>query len=102
MNRILIIISVIVGWVTGCQSMSHQEEFECLMNHQVGKLISSSQYRDHDEKKSLGDGKFDYIIRSKKSTCVWAFVIDENTGIIQSWHYISAPSVCRLHTTVPW
>jgi len=102
MTRTLVFVVAMFGWVSGCQSMSPQEEFEFLMSRQVGKPIANSWYRDPDEKKPLGDGKFEYIIRSKKTACVWAFVVDENKGVIQSWHYISAPSVCRLHTSAPW
>jgi hypothetical protein len=101
MIRILF-ITVMFGWVSGCQSISAQDFFDLTMNSEIGKSIASSWYRDPDEKKSLGDGKYEYIIRSKRSACVWAFVVDENEGLIQSWHYISAPSVCRLQTIAPW
>lgn len=82
--------------------MSPKEEFEFLMDHQVGKSISSSRYRNPDQKKAQGNGKFEYIIRSKKTSCVWAFIVDENKDVIQSWHYIGDPSECRLETTAPW
>lgn len=102
MARMQFLIVAMFGWMSGCQSMSAQEFFARQMDYEIGKPIASSWYRDPDEKKSLGDGKFEYIIRSKKTACVWAFVVDENKGVIQSWHYISEPSVCRLHTTAPW
>lgn len=102
MKRLLIFLTAIFGWTSGCQSMSAQEFFEHRMNGEVGRPITSSWYRDPDEKKPLGGGKFEYIIRSKKTACVWAFIVDEKTGVIQNWHYISAPSVCKLHTSTPW
>lgn len=102
MARAFVFIVAMFGWVSGCQSMSAQEFFEHRMNSEIGKSIASSWYRDPDEKKPLGDGKFEYIILSKKTACVWAFVVDENIGVILSWHYISASSVCRLHTSAPW
>lgn len=102
MTRTLIFIVAMFGWISGCQSMSAEDFFAQTMNYEIGKPIVSSWYRDPDEKKPLGGGKFEYIIRSKKTACVWAFVVDENKGVIQSWHYISDPSVCRLHTTAPW
>lgn len=102
MTRALVFIAAMFGWISGCQSMSAQEFFEHRMNSEIGKSITTSWYRDPDEKKPLGDGKYEYIIRSNKTACVWAFVVDENEGVIQSWHYISAPSVCKLHTSAPW
>lgn len=102
MTRLLVVLAATFGCVSGCQSMAPNEEFEFLMNHQVGKPIANSRYRDPEEKKPLGDGKFEYIIRSKNNACVWAFIVDEKAGVIQSWHYISVPSVCRLHTSMPW
>lgn len=102
MARVLIFVIAMFGCVSGCMSMSAQEFFETRMNDEVGKPIASSWYRDPDEKKPLGNDKFEYIIRSKKTACVWAFVVDENKGLIQSWHYVSEPSVCKLHTSAPW
>lgn len=102
MRATIFLAALIFGWSSGCQSMSAQDFFEQQMSYEVGKPIASSWYRDPDEKKPLGNGKFEYIIRSKKTTCVWAFVVDEKKGVIESWHYISDPSVCRLRTTAPW
>lgn len=98
----LLLLVAMFGWASGCASMSKQEFFEHRMSGEIGKSIASSWYRDPDEKKALGDGKFEYIIRSRKSACVWAFIVDENKGVILSWHYISEPSVCGLDTAPTW
>jgi hypothetical protein len=102
MSRLLAGFAIMFGFVSGCQSMSASEEFEYLMDRQIGKPIANSWYRDPDEKKQIGGGKVEYIIRSKKSACVWSFLVDENKGVILSWRYISDPSVCRLHTSSSW
>lgn len=102
MNHLLAGLVIMFGVVYGCQSMSTGEEFKYLMDRQIGKQIANSWYRDPDEKKQIGGGNVEYIIHSKKSACVWSFLVDESNGIILSWRYISAPSVCGVHTSSSW
>ena len=82
--------------------MTTREEFEFLMNNQVGKLINTTWYSVPDEKRNLGGGKVEYIIRSKQTSCEWAFVVDEYKGEILEWRYISEPSSCKLMTSPSW
>lgn len=102
MARILFFIAAMFGWVSGCQSMSAQEFFEHYMNDEIGRPVSQSPIVSGREAKPLGNNKVEYLVQDKKTGCVLGFIVDEKTGLIESWHYISAPSVCRLYTRAPW
>lgn len=102
MTRVLFLLVAMLGWIPGCQSMSGQEFFEHYMNNEIGRLVSQSPIVSGREMRPLGGNKIEYIVQDKKTGCVLGFMADEKTNVIQSWYYISDPSVCRLYTTAPW
>lgn len=102
MVRILFFVAALFGWISGCQSMSAQDLFEHYMNGEIGRPVSQSPIASGRETKPIGGSKVLYTVSDRKTNCVVGFVVDEKTGLIESWHYISEPSVCRLYTSAPW
>lgn len=102
MVRALALVATMFGSVLGCRSMSGQELFEYYMNGEIGRPVSQSPIVSGREARPLGGNKIEYVVQDKRTGCVLVFLVDEKTGLIQSWHYKSDPSVCRLYTSAPW
>jgi hypothetical protein len=63
-------------------------------NYDIGREVVGIPIPEPIEIKTLGSGKSEYLYEYKDTDCKWAFVIDDETQIVESWHYISEPELC--------
>ena len=67
----------------------------------VGEPVSTVFFWKESEIVSAGDNEMEFIYRSETSDCVWAYVVDNDTMVIQSWHYIAGEEDCYWRTERP-
>jgi hypothetical protein len=79
----------------------HGTKFAEWRNAEVGKRIEQSWFR-LNPKRSLGNGKNEYTAKDRYSGCQWAYEVDESTGIVLGWRYISDPSLCKAEISQSW
>lgn len=92
---VILIIIVLAIASTGCHSRNEnggQVLFEDGLNLQIGHPIKDMEKFPH-EKKPLEDGATEYVF-SEENGCSYAFIVNSE-GIIESWRYVSDPSLCK-------
>jgi hypothetical protein len=99
LSRCIIFIAIAL---IGCSEIPIDPDgskFREMRNKEIGK--SSDWYKDYPKSQSR-DGKFEYLVESKRSGCKWAITVNESTGLIVGWHYISDQSLCQLRISQVW
>lgn len=92
LNKSLRLCGILMTMVLagGCVNLG-QEIFREGRDLQVGRSIATWEKLPHS-KRQLADGKSEYEF-TEKSGCTWAFTVNAQ-GTIESWRYISDPSLC--------
>lgn len=70
----------------------------------VGKpyLVAVVWHRDADDYRLVRPGVREYVHADKGSGCEMAYEVDDGTGIVLSWRYISDPQKCYVYTSPVW
>lgn len=92
----------IVILLAGCSEIPidpNGNKFRAMRDNEIGK--SGDWYKEYPMSRTK-DGEFEYLVESKRSDCKWAITINESTGLIVGWRYISAPSSCQLRVSPAW
>jgi hypothetical protein len=75
----------------GC--MSHQDKRQKFIDDR-NFAVSRNIIETPLEIKALSSWQSEYVYEYEDTGCKWAYIINNKTLDVQSWHYISDPSLC--------
>ncbi len=79
----------------GCSTLGDgQEIFRKSIDGYVGTRIDEFSARE-PENKYRGVNESVYVYRATRAKCYWAFTVDDETGLISSWTYVTPAENCR-------
>jgi hypothetical protein len=77
----------------GCTSLVAKDDIGTFLQSKVGTVFDIQ----HDKYYSTDEIDSNHV--SKKLTrndgCIYSFIVNKNTNIIESWHFVSDPSLCK-------
>lgn len=81
-------------------SKAKRQMFVGERNFDIGRIVTSLPIPEPYEIMALGNGKSEYIYEFKNTGCKWAYIVNDSTSKVESWHYVSDPDLCFL--TIDW
>jgi len=103
MNKVLCLF-IIVLMVTGCTSNFKKKLFVDIRNDHIGSHKDNVIHPGSLVEIVSYNETLDKYICAYDTGCKWAYYVNKETGIIESWEFISSPDKCQtgLDCTGPW
>jgi hypothetical protein len=93
-RRYLILLVVLVS--AGCTS---HKAFVQAREYDIGKPVEAVWASPNPIIEPIDDQTSRYIFEHENTGCRWSNTVDNETGRILSWQYVSAPDRCYTTTT---
>ena len=91
-------VVVLIALASCSQSVqSKRNAWEKDIEQFVGEPISKVFFIKESEIRAAGN-QTQFIYRSENSSCVWAYLVDSDTMIIESWEILENPDDCYWRT----